>query len=188
MRDRAIWRTPHLASNLGIVRGCASRSCRIRLQVNRGVGRTHTVHRMNRVLTLVLGGLVVLALLAGQVQGQVAPAAAASSDSAQPARAAAPGDSTQAVPARKSPVGAAVLGLMFPGSAHWYAGEGGRGALVAVVYLAGYAVIHGGRTDRVGQVFGVMTIGAVGFSVIDGVRAVKRFNKRRAAEAPLAPR
>jgi len=184
MRDRAIWRTPHPASNLGIARGCAPRTHWMLLQVNQGVGHTHTIHRMNRVLPLVLGGLVALALLAGQVQGQVAPAAAASGDSTQPARATAPGDSAQGVPARKSPVGAAVLGLIVPGSAHWYAGEGGRGALVAVVYLAGYAVVRGGRTDRVGQVFGVMTIGAVGFSVIDGVRAVKRFNKRRAAEAP----
>ena len=141
---------------------------------------------MNRVLPLMLGGLGVLALLAGQAQGQAVPAAAPR-DSMQVAPAAAPRDSTRILPARKSPVGAAVLGLMFPGSAHWYAGERDRGALVAMVYVAGYAVIHDGRTDRVGQVFGAMTIGAVAFSVIDGVRAVKRFNRRRAAGAQSPP-
>lgn len=145
------------------------------------------VHRMNRVLSLLLRSLVISALLAAEGRGQVAPAPAPGG-SIQSASAAARSDSTWVVPARKSPVGAAVLGLVFPGSAHWYAGERGRGTLVAAVYFAGFLMVKDGRTDRVGQAAGVATIGALGFSIIDGVRAVRRFNRRQAAAAAPPPR
>jgi hypothetical protein len=120
---------------------------------------------------------VALALPAGSLQGQRAAAAGA------------PGDSARPVPAqeRKSPAAAAVIGLVLPGAGHWYAGERGRGALVAAAYGAGVALVAGGRTDRVGHVGGVLALGALGVNVVDGARAAKRFNARRAPASPPAP-
>lgn len=84
----------------------------------------------------------------------------------------------EAAPARKSPAGAAVLGLVLPGAGHWYAGEPGRGFVIAAVYWSGVAVVAGGRTDTVGHIGGAALIGALGASVIDGVLAVGRHNAR----------
>ena len=85
---------------------------------------------------------------------------------------------TEPPPAQKSPAAAALLGLVLPGAGHWYAGEPGRGFVVAAVYWSGVAVVAGGRTDRVGHIGGAAVIGALGASVIDGVLAVRRHNAR----------
>jgi hypothetical protein len=82
------------------------------------------------------------------------------------------------VVARKSPTVAGLLGLVLPGAGHWYAKENGRGWAVAAVYWSGVALVAGGRTDAVGKVGGVMLLGALGVSVIDGARAAGRHNVR----------
>ena len=78
--------------------------------------------------------------------------------------------------ARKSSTTAGVIGLVLPGAGHWYAKENGRGWAVAAVYWSGVALAAGGRTDAVGKVGGVMLVGALGVSVIDGARAAGRHN------------
>jgi hypothetical protein len=139
---------------------------------------------MNRALSLLLRTLVVSAVVAGQAHAQAMPAAVPD-DSTQPAFVAVLRDSTQPAHARKSPVGAATLGLVVAGSGHWYAGERGRGTLVALVYLAGALTVQGGRTDQVRLIGGTVQLGALGFSIIDGARAARRFNRRQvAAGAP----
>ena len=93
----------------------------------------------------------------------------------------APEDSTQATPSHKSPLLAAGLGTVLPGAGHWYAGQRGRGAAVAAIYWTGVAMVAGGRTGRAGLVGGVALVGALGFSVVDGVHAAKRANNRMRA-------
>jgi TM2 domain-containing membrane protein YozV len=149
---------------------------------------------MTRIPLLAAGHLIVLAVLAGPAPGQWAPGQSAPGqwvpDRALAVRgrpapaAAAPVDSAPTARGRKSPVAAAVLGLVLPGAGHWYAGERGRGTLVAAVYWAGVAVIAGGRTDRVGHAGGAAVVGALAASIIDGARAAGRANARRAAAAP----
>ena len=88
---------------------------------------------------------------------------------------------------RKSPAVAGLIGLILPGSGHWYAQENGRGWLIATVYFVGAAISWNGHTDIVGKVGGAMALGAIGVSVIDGSRAAGRYNGRRgllAAERP----
>lgn len=77
----------------------------------------------------------------------------------------------------RSPTVAGLLGLL-PGVGHLYAGETTRGWLLMAVYTTGYAVVHGGRTDRVGKVGGVLAVGAFLTSLIDAPRAARARNGR----------
>jgi len=90
----------------------------------------------------------------------------------------APGPRDSAARAPKSPTRAALLGFVLPGAGHWYAGEAGRGTAIAAVYWTGVAIVAGGRTDRTGQVGGLLLLGALGTSVIDGAHAARRWNSR----------
>jgi hypothetical protein len=85
---------------------------------------------------------------------------------------------TQASPKTKSPQIAAVLGMMLPGSGHWYAEEHGRGWLIAALYWTGVALVHGGRTDELGVVGGVLVLGGWGYAIADGASAATRYNRR----------
>lgn len=126
---------------------------------------------MRRHQFVVLAALAVLAFLAKPLAGQRVSAAAVAAVSGR-------WDSVGTERARKSPALAAGAGLVVPGSGHWYAGEAGRGTLIAIVYWSGVAVVAGGRTDRVGHIGGAALLGALGVSVIDGARAAARFNQR----------
>lgn len=102
---------------------------------------------------------------------------------AQATQAAQPAQSTPpaaASSARKSPRVAALVGFVLPGAGHVYAGEGGRGLLIAAAYWTGVAIVHGGRTDAAGKVGGVLVIAALGTSVIDGAAAARRHDARLA--------
>lgn len=137
---------------------------------------THLDHpsRARRRGVVVVTCLVAIALLGTPLGSQVPPGTGEAPDS------------TRAAVERRSPSAAALLGLVLPGSAHWYAEERGRGTIVAALYWTGIAIVARGRTDRLGQAGGVVLVGALGFSIVDGVRAVHRFNGRRIAGLPPA--
>jgi len=84
-------------------------------------------------------------------------------------------------PRPKSVMIALLAGSTLPGSAHWYAGESNRGWLVAAIYWTGVAISFNGRTDRTGKIGGAAFLGAYGFSIIDGIGAVQRYNRRLCA-------
>ncbi|HEX4935673.1 MAG TPA: hypothetical protein VFV33_20980 [Gemmatimonadaceae bacterium] len=79
--------------------------------------------------------------------------------------------------AGKSPGIAALLGFV-PGAGHWYAGEVNRGWLIAATYWTGVALSHGGRTDAVGKVGGVLVVGGLLAGIVDGAGAARRHNDR----------
>lgn len=132
--------------------------------------------------------IVPFVILTGALHGQPVPRAVPGAAPTPRVAAAVPADTAPPVRAWKSPVAAAGLGLVLPGAGHWYAGERGRGTLVAAVYWTGVALTAGGRTDRVGHVGGVALLGALGVGVVDGARAAGRWNRRRVTAAlPTAP-
>lgn len=87
---------------------------------------------------------------------------------------------TTLVTVRKSPVLAGALGFILPGTGHCYAGECGRGVVLAAIYLAVAPIALGGRTDAEGKVAGVIWLAALGACTIDGVLTAQRHNARLA--------
>jgi TM2 domain-containing membrane protein YozV len=119
---------------------------------------------------------LVLALLAVQALGAQAVAAGTDSPSVR-----------TVLIGQKAPALAGLLGVWQPGGGHWYAGEYAKGLVTATLFWSAIAVgLHNRDTDARSETAAAV-VGVLGFSVIDGVLAARRYNKRLALAASGAP-
>jgi hypothetical protein len=87
--------------------------------------------------------------------------------------------------AHRIPLLAGVLGIL-PGLGHVYAGEPGRGLIVAGVWLGSGMVAFSSANKVVTGAGGVVLIGASVYGIADAALAAERFNRRHARPATKA--
>ena len=81
---------------------------------------------------------------------------------------------------RRSPVIAGTLGFLVPGGGHVYAGEPRRGLLVLGLTTVGaFFALTDGMPHTASTIGSLLFVGGWSFSIIDGVLAAGRHNRRR---------
>jgi hypothetical protein len=86
-------------------------------------------------------------------------------------------------PPHRSQILAGSLGFVIPGLGHAYAGETKRGLIVFGVTMAGaFAALSDGMPNGASVPGSLVMLGGWTFSVVDGVLAARRFNRRRATQ------